>query len=142
MSVTELYFVPLFMGPPEMLLLVGVLVLLVFGSKIPNIARSAGESFGQARNQKKQAEKELEGMEDEIEELREIRDQTIEDVTGKDKQQQQPTDVDSAVDESTSPTQTLNESSSGQAEEDGDGVDGGDLTGGETAGGSESVEKN
>lgn len=140
MSVTELSFVPLFMGPPEMLLLVGVLVLLVFGSKIPNIARSAGESFGQARNQKKQAEKELEGMEDEIEELREIRDQTIEDVTGKDKQQ--PTDVDSAVDESTSRTQTLNESSSGQAEEDGDGVDDGDLAGGETAGGSESVEKN
>jgi len=53
--------IPMFAMPggPEMLLIVGILVLLFGAQKIPKLARSLGEAEGELKKGRKQAEAEL-----------------------------------------------------------------------------------
>jgi len=65
---------PLFiggLGPPELLLIAGVLILLFGASKLPKLARSMGTATGEFK-------KGREEVEDELEEMREGDDEAVE----------------------------------------------------------------
>jgi len=65
---------PLFiggLGPPELLLIAGVLILLFGASKLPKLARSMGTATGEFK-------KGREEVEDELEEMREGDDESVE----------------------------------------------------------------
>lgn len=54
---------PLFiggLGPPELLLIAGVLILLFGASKLPKLARSMGSATGEFKKGREQVESELE----------------------------------------------------------------------------------
>ncbi len=54
---------PLFiggLGPPELLLIAGVLILLFGASKLPKLARSMGSATGEFKKGRQQVEEELE----------------------------------------------------------------------------------
>lgn len=55
--------IPLFiggLGPPELLLIAGVLILLFGASKLPKLARSMGSATGEFKKGREQVEEELE----------------------------------------------------------------------------------
>ncbi|WP_299236826.1 Sec-independent protein translocase subunit TatA/TatB [Natronomonas sp.] len=56
---------PLFvggLGPPELLLIAGVLILLFGASKLPKLARSMGSATGEFKKGREQVEEELEDL--------------------------------------------------------------------------------
>lgn len=56
---------PLFvggLGPPELLLIAGVLILLFGASKLPKLARSMGSATGEFKKGRQEVEEELEGL--------------------------------------------------------------------------------
>ncbi len=56
---------PLFiggLGPPELLLIAGVLILLFGASKLPKLARSMGTATGEFKKGREEVEDELEEM--------------------------------------------------------------------------------
>lgn len=56
---------PLFiggLGPPELLLIAGVLILLFGASKLPKLARSVGTATGEFKKGREEVEDELEEM--------------------------------------------------------------------------------
>ncbi|MFT4904229.1 MAG: sec-independent protein translocase protein TatA [Natronomonas sp.] len=58
---------PLFiggLGPPELLLIVGILVLLFGASKLPDLARSMGSATGEFKKGRQEVEEELEDMQE------------------------------------------------------------------------------
>jgi len=55
--------IPLFiggLGPPELLLIAGVLILLFGASKLPKLARSMGSATGEFKKGRQEVEEELE----------------------------------------------------------------------------------
>lgn len=56
------------LGPTELLIIAGIVVLLFGASKIPEIARSLGRAKGEYEKGAKQGEQELDELEDEEEE--------------------------------------------------------------------------
>jgi sec-independent protein translocase protein TatA len=62
---------PLFiggLGPPELLLIAGILILLFGASKLPELARSMGSATGEFKKGRQEVEEELEEIQDEDEE--------------------------------------------------------------------------
>jgi len=58
---------PLFiggLGPPELLLIAGVLILLFGASKLPKLARSMGTATGEFKKGREEVEEELEELRD------------------------------------------------------------------------------
>ncbi|MUV86741.1 twin-arginine translocase TatA/TatE family subunit [Natronomonas sp. CBA1123] len=63
---------PLFiggLGPPELLLIAGILILLFGASKLPELARSMGSATGEFKKGRQEVEEELEEIQDEDEEV-------------------------------------------------------------------------
>lgn len=87
---------PLFiggLGPPELLLIAGVLILLFGASKLPKLARSVGTATGEFKKGREEVEEELE----------EIREGEGEDGTVKeDESVDETTDADVETDSETS----------------------------------------
>jgi sec-independent protein translocase protein TatA len=54
------------LGPPELLLIAGVLILLFGASKLPKLARSMGSATGEFKKGRQQVEEELEGIQEEV----------------------------------------------------------------------------
>ena len=54
--------VPLFLGPAEMAILGIVLLVLIFGSKAPDMASRVGESVGKASREKQKVQDEIEDL--------------------------------------------------------------------------------
>ena len=77
---------PLFiggLGPPELLLIAGVLILLFGASKLPKLARSMGTATGEFK-------KGREEVEDELEEMREGGDEAVETDPGRESVETDP----------------------------------------------------
>ncbi|MCY4732386.1 twin-arginine translocase TatA/TatE family subunit [Natronomonas gomsonensis] len=63
---------PLFiggLGPPELLLIAGILILLFGASKLPELARSMGSATGEFKKGRQEVEEELEEIQDDDEEV-------------------------------------------------------------------------
>lgn len=63
---------PLFiggLGPPELLLIAGILILLFGASKLPELARSMGSATGEFKKGRQEVEEELEDIQDDEEEV-------------------------------------------------------------------------
>ena len=52
------------LGPPELLLIAGVLILLFGASKLPKLARSMGSATGEFKKGREQVEEELEEIQE------------------------------------------------------------------------------
>ena len=52
-------------GGPELLLIVGIVILLFGASKLPKLARSMGSATGEFKKGRQEVEEELEEMQDE-----------------------------------------------------------------------------
>lgn len=58
---------PLFvggLGPPELLLIAGILILLFGASKLPELARSMGSATGEFKKGRQEVEEELEDIQE------------------------------------------------------------------------------
>jgi sec-independent protein translocase protein TatA len=53
------------LGPPELLLIAGVLILLFGASKLPKLARSMGSATGEFKKGRQEVEEELEEIQEE-----------------------------------------------------------------------------
>lgn len=60
-----------FIGPVEIMLLGLVVIVLVFGSRAPEVAKRVGESFGQFQKSKRKVEEEVEGVSEDLDKVRE-----------------------------------------------------------------------
>jgi sec-independent protein translocase protein TatA len=63
---------PLFiggLGPPELLLIAGILILLFGASKLPELARSMGSATGEFKKGRQEVEEELEDIQNDEEEV-------------------------------------------------------------------------
>ena len=63
---------PLFiggLGPPELLLIAGILILLFGASKLPELARSMGSATGEFKKGRQEVEEELDDIQDDEEEV-------------------------------------------------------------------------
>jgi sec-independent protein translocase protein TatA len=63
---------PLFiggLGPPELLLIAGILILLFGASKLPELARSMGSATGEFKKGRQEVEEELDDIQDDDEEV-------------------------------------------------------------------------
>jgi|SRR5665648_306232 len=56
-----------FLGPTELMLIFGIIVLLFGASKLPELARSMGSSMGEFKKAQRDSEKNLKGLETSIE---------------------------------------------------------------------------
>ncbi|MFW5965059.1 MAG: twin-arginine translocase TatA/TatE family subunit, partial [Natronomonas sp.] len=57
------------LGPPELLLIAGILILLFGASKLPELARSMGSATGEFKKGRQEVEEELEEIQDDDEEV-------------------------------------------------------------------------
>lgn len=65
---STLPFVPLFVGPVELLLLGAVVLVILFGSRASDIARDAGSAAGKVTKTRRAAESEIEDVRADLEE--------------------------------------------------------------------------
>lgn len=65
-SVLTPLFLPGAIGTPELIVIVAIIVLLFGADKLPKLARSAGEATTEFRKAKKEAEQEMQEIEEDI----------------------------------------------------------------------------
>ncbi|MCQ4332430.1 twin-arginine translocase TatA/TatE family subunit [Natronomonas sp. F2-12] len=70
------------LGPPELLLIAGVLILLFGASKLPKLARSMGSATGEFKKGRQQVEEELEEIQKGVDPTADIEPDTTTQSTG------------------------------------------------------------
>lgn len=65
---TTASFVPLFVGPVELMLLGAVILVLLFGSRATDVARDAGSTVGKVNKSRRAAEAEIDDVRSDLKE--------------------------------------------------------------------------